>query len=258
MNSVFDWASEYQMKKAKWTGTQFDDVYTAKVNQTILNGLAGNDELYASVAGTKMFGGDGNDSLFGNSGKDSIFGGYGDDRLMGNSGDDFLFGEDGEDVIDGGLGNDAIDGGALNDVLDGQGGIDVLSGGFGDDPLYGGSGNDVLQGGFGADLLVGGSGADNFIIERDPTYTGDQTDTIGQGYAPGLDRFEVGYDKIILFNIPGLSDIDDVSIRLVSDTYINPATGNPVFTVHNQILFNGVVLADVWTDRLTMSDIYLQ
>lgn len=246
------------MKKVKWNGTQFDDVHFATPKQTTLLGRGGNDELHASSADTKMKGGNGDDTLIGGSGKDSIFGGLGNDTIMGNSGDDIVVAEDGDDYVDGGLGNDDLAGGAGDDILDGQGGIDLLVGGSGNDRLYGGSGDDALLGGYGADILLGGSGADTFIIEWDPNFTGNQVDTIGQGYAPGLDQFEVGYDKIGLANIPGLSDIDDVSIRLVSGTYINPATGNPVLTVHNQILFNGTVMANVWTDRLTISDIFLE
>jgi Ca2+-binding RTX toxin-like protein len=246
------------LKKIKWTGTQASDYHVATTQQTSLYGLGGNDELYASYVSTKMFGGDGRDTLIGNRGNDTISGGGGNDEIMGNSGNDIVLAQGGDDFVDGGLGNDGIDGGLGADSLDGQGGIDLLRGGAGNDSLSGGSGNDALIGGYGADEMLGGSGSDIFIIEWNRNFTGNQVDTIGEGYAPGLDRFEVGADEIHLANIPGLSDIDDITIRQVSDTYINPATGNPVLTVHDQILFNGVVLVNVWTDQLSKGDISLE
>lgn len=245
-------------KKKTWHGTQMDDFFFANTKKTSLFGYNGNDELHASSANTKINGGAGDDRLFGGRGNDKIIGGNGNDSITSGAGNDIVVAGDGNDFVDGGLGNDGIDGGTGNDILDGQGGMDLLRGGLGDDRLYGGSGNDVLLGGYGADVMLGGSGADTFVIERDPTYSGNQVDTIGEGYNVGMDRFEVGYDKIVLAGIPGLSDIDDISIRLVSGTYFNPESGTVVLTVHNQILFNGILLANVWTDDLSKADISLE
>lgn len=46
--------------------------------------------------------------------------------------------------------------------------------------------------------------------------------------------------------------------RHKSNTYLNPDTGNMVLTRCNQIVFGGLVLANVWTDRLTTADIPIE
>lgn len=80
----------------------------------------------------------------------AIDGGLGDDILIGSDADATLRGGDGIDTLIGGDGNDTLEGGAGNDILIGGAGDDVLFGGAGDDTLYGGSGNDIAR--FSGDL----------------------------------------------------------------------------------------------------------
>lgn len=89
-------------------------------------------------------------------------GGAGDDQLFGATGNDVLTGGTGADVMDGGNGHDQLDGGTEADVMGGGAGHDRLIGGSGTDQLNGDEGNDLLLGGLGADILNGGSGNDIF------------------------------------------------------------------------------------------------
>lgn len=97
----------------------------------------------------------GDDFIQGMGGNDNLFAGDGNDALRGNDGNDTLDGGKGHDVIFGGLGRDSIVGGLGNDELGGN---------KGNDKLFGGKGNDTMSGGSGRDLLVGGRGHDDFVF----------------------------------------------------------------------------------------------
>ncbi|TSD84456.1 hypothetical protein FFK22_032535 [Mycobacterium sp. KBS0706] len=153
----------------------------------VVNGTAGDDELY---------GGDDADTVSGLAGDDALQGGAGDDVLNGGDGNDLLTGEQGSDRLNGGAGIDTADylrqntistgvgvnlltgaasgaaggdtfvsienvrGSNFNDTLTGNDGSNTLSGAAGDDNLRGSLGNDILSGGAGADDLNGGDGID--------------------------------------------------------------------------------------------------
>jgi choice-of-anchor C domain-containing protein len=59
----------------------------------------------------------GNDILNGGAGNDQLFGNGGDDTLNGGAGNDSLFGGSGNDTLRGGSGNDRLDGGAGTDTV---------------------------------------------------------------------------------------------------------------------------------------------
>ncbi|MFZ2452128.1 MAG: calcium-binding protein, partial [Methylovulum miyakonense] len=110
----------------KHNGTNLGEVmygFDGVVN--IINGLAGNDTIYAGNLNDTVDGGEGGDAIVGNAGNDKVTGGLGDDNLDGRLGNDTLNGGDGNDILVGGLGND------------------TLTGGYGDDSMQGNDGNDT-------------------------------------------------------------------------------------------------------------------
>jgi Ca2+-binding RTX toxin-like protein len=136
-----------------------------------LTGSAFNDVLIGSNTGANLLnGGAGNDQLFGMDGADTLAGGAGDDLLDGGIGIDtvtysgatgavrvdlsVLIAQDtlgaGVDTI---VGLENLTGSAFADVLIGDAGANLISGGTGDDTIEGGAGNDKLQGGNGNDTV---------------------------------------------------------------------------------------------------------
>jgi len=160
-----------------------------------INGLGGNETIWADGGNDSVEGGAGNDFLHGGDGNDLITDLGGDDFLWGDAGNDVLKAGDGIDQVIGGVGNDTLygglggdnvnggegddviyggDGKVVNGVLDVTDGADGLNGGRGNDTIYGGGGNDVIDGGDGDDLIYGGidnnlldgfSGNDIFIVD---------------------------------------------------------------------------------------------
>ena len=84
-----------------------------------------------------------------------VYAGGGDDTIYGSKKGDKLYGQEGDDYIEGGAGNDVLYGGAGNDSIYGQEGDDYLEGGAGNDYLNGGAGNDtyVFSKGDGKDTI---------------------------------------------------------------------------------------------------------
>lgn len=92
-----------------------------------VNGTASNDTLYGTSFGA------GPDRLNGLDGNDSIYARAGDDTVTGGNGNDYLYGEDGNDTLSGNAGDDYVYGGAGNDTLVYESGADVFEGGQGTD-----------------------------------------------------------------------------------------------------------------------------
>ena len=181
-----------------WRGTASNDGHGGNdvlVAIENLNGGSFNDLLVGDEAANSINGLGGNDNIFAGGGNDSLIGGVGNDWLAGGAGNDSLTGEAGSDTADyasatsavtaelwrgtaandGQGGNDILvgienlNGGGFNDLLvgdeaanniNGAAGNDVLYGGGGVDTLFGGNGNDFAAAGAGNDSLDGGSGID--------------------------------------------------------------------------------------------------
>lgn len=137
----------------EWTGVDVITVnpnyYDSSSETNILNGGAGNDQL---------FGSEGIDFLDGGAGNDIINGGSGFDTLR------FQAATNGVNVnlVDGtaiGAGSDTVsnienvDGTNFDDVIRGDGGDNIINGDNGNDQIFGGSGNDTLNGGAGDDVI---------------------------------------------------------------------------------------------------------
>ena len=149
-------------------GAGDDQIFGGSGND-VIDGGDGRDKLLGRNGVDRIFGGDGSDWIWGNHDGDSLFGGAGDDKIWGKLGNDHIYGEDGDDIlygnqgddyINGGNGNDLLWGGTGDDTLIGGAGNDILFGNFGDDVLNGEEGDDILFGGFGSDTLSGGDGCD--------------------------------------------------------------------------------------------------
>ena len=164
------------MNEQNITTTADNDLISGEnLENTLVDGLDGNDTINGTTGNDTLLGGNGDDFLDGDTGDDSLDGGDGNDTLFGgsrNSGNDLLVGGNGDDFLDGGAGEDTLDGGDGNDTLDnflgsnlllGGEGNDTLNGGNLDDSLYGGGGDDSLNGDAGNDLLVGNYGNDILI-----------------------------------------------------------------------------------------------
>lgn len=172
---------------------------SAKTEDVMLNGGAGNDTLRGGAGSDVLAGGAGRDVMHGGAGHDVVYadaqdvffvngvaqitGGDGYDRLVLSSDTAFTNVDidalgfeavdlsDGANVImgrkddvnyylDGKGGNDNLTGAGGHDVLIGGAGGDTLTGNAGNDRLFGEDGNDQLNGGDGKDVLAGGKGSD--------------------------------------------------------------------------------------------------
>jgi hypothetical protein len=102
-----------------------------QVFQIEIYGAAGRDAIQATGIGRSVL-------IDGGAGNDEIWGGHGDDMLIGGAGHDSIWGGGGADVLLGGDGNDS---------LRGEGGFNLLIGGNGRDRLFAGAGEDILIGG---------------------------------------------------------------------------------------------------------------
>ncbi|MFC3138855.1 Ig-like domain-containing protein [Shewanella submarina] len=69
------------------------------VTADIVNGGAGNDQIFGQSGSDILYGHDGNDTLNGGRHNDGLRGGDGNDTLIGGLGDDILRGDDGNDVF---------------------------------------------------------------------------------------------------------------------------------------------------------------
>lgn len=128
------------------TGTNGDDTLHGSIEDDLILGLDGRDQIFCST-------GAGSDP-----GDDTVFGGRGDDSIFGANGDDWLYG------------------GGKEDFLVGNGGNDRLYGERHDDELWGMQGRDRLIGGQGSDTLWGGTGRDRFIYDNDEVHDDTITD----------------------------------------------------------------------------------
>ncbi|WP_344039494.1 calcium-binding protein [Nocardioides kribbensis] len=203
-------------------GTTADPAKVTLLNQPATGGTApvstyGPDRLGGGVDDDLVFGQGGDDELRGGDGYDGLEGDAGSDRLFGEAGDDALTGGsssadgvigatrtgtgqlDGADALDGGTGDDVLagdnarlvrqdglraDGTTRRDIalfdLDrataraaaGTGGADTLVGGDGRDLAFGqggkdrvdtGTGDDYAEGGADDDTLLGGTGQDDLL-----------------------------------------------------------------------------------------------
>ena len=126
-------------------------------------------------------------------GRFSIFARGGNDLLTIRSRTE-AYGEAGNDIINAakGIGKNILDGGRGNDVL--YGGIR--------DRLLGDAGNDQLWAGPGRDTLTGGTGTDRFGIADGKLPNTPSTIT----------DFNRKQDKIVIRNVPGVFDFDDLTL----------------------------------------------
>lgn len=188
--------------------------------------LHGNDVIDGGAGDDEVWGDGGDDVILGGSGKDVLYGDgvleglpieyHGNDKLDGGDGDDLLFGMGKDDVLLGGAGNDQLQGDNVDiagnlhgaDFLDGGDGDDLVVGDGGNDVLYGGAGNDQLQGDntviagnlHGADFLDGGDGND--------TLFGDGGDDVLHGGAG--DDWIAGEDETGVNSVSALTGNDSL------------------------------------------------
>ena len=117
------------------TNVEFTAVPTVD-DADVINGGAGNDNLFGELGNDTIDGGTGDDTLTGGAGDDSLTGGTGADQFFGGLGDDAMFLAEG-DVADGGDGDDLF---VLGDLGEAGSSTITITGGEG-----GETGGDTLQ-----------------------------------------------------------------------------------------------------------------
>lgn len=99
-----------------------NDTVTATSNSWVyVYGGMGNDVLTrwsGALAGSSLYGGDGDDTLTGGQFADKLYGDDGEDTLRGRGGDDFMYGGQSNDLLRGGGGKDDMWGGGGKDTFD--------------------------------------------------------------------------------------------------------------------------------------------
>ena len=243
-----------------------------------INGLGGNDTIWAKAGNDTINGGGGNDFVHGGEGNDVITDTEGDDLIWGDGGDDFINAGDGLDQVFGGVGNDTLYGGGGADVIEGGvgddtiygdngatpslaevSGDDVIAGGEGNDTIYGGGGNDIIDGGEGNDVIHGGAGLDGmaggmgndlFVMDAADNGTGNAMDG-------GLGDDTVDYSASNGGLPPVGGGVVGVNINLSEPNALIGADAfadveNLIGTRFNDTLVGGAVIINVWqTNPLT-------
>jgi Ca2+-binding RTX toxin-like protein len=225
--------------------------------------------MYGSASGTKLDGGDGNDSLYGRSADT--------DTLLGGAGNDYLDGGAGGDIMNGGTGNDTyrVDSASdkvsesanegvdwvlasvdytLGEELEGLQlqGIDNLKaignelnnsiyGNSGNNIIDAGAGNDLLFGGAGVDKLTGGKGMDEFLLGS--------REANGSLLADQVMDFTTGEDRLMIFRTGAFAADSQLAQQLkagvlgasnfqvVTDDHPEKSTAAFVFDNHSGILY---------------------
>jgi Ca2+-binding RTX toxin-like protein len=243
----------------------------------VLDGGAGNDELWGGEGGDMLDGGTGDDLLVGDSEGDYLIGGDGDDKLIG---DGAQSANGSYSVLPAYQGNDILDGGAGNDVLAGDGGSDDLYGGDGNDTLSGDAkgvpieyqGEDFLDGGAGDDKLFGdgkddrlfgGSGDDELQGDSKHVAPADQGNDFIDGQ-DGNDDLTGNGGNDTLFGGTGddmlFGDTDDTPVENRGDDYLDGQEGDDYLRGYegNDILIGGSgsddLLAEAGNDALEGND----
>jgi Ca2+-binding RTX toxin-like protein len=216
-------------------GDKHDTIYGVSLHSNDhIEGLDGNDTIYA---------GGGTDTVYGDSGDDKIHGGFGSDTLYGGHDNDTIQGDSGNDTIYGGLGSDTIDGGDHNDTIYGGLGNDTIKGGDGDDTIYtnvdifnGGEleteeTENSVHGGEGDDKIYGTNGKDYLYGEADDDYLsgGRNIDLLNGG--SGNDTLDGGEGNDFLFGGEG----HDTYHVTLGDTIIDSDKQGSIY-LNNQLL----------------------
>jgi Ca2+-binding RTX toxin-like protein len=254
-------------------GTNYGDRIYGSAVANVLNGLVGDDIIYAE---------EGDDSVISGAGSDILLGGSGTDTLDYSSAVGAVFADLAGNTVETGLtagtvsaGTTALStdlhaqfenltGSAFGDRLYGTAIANRLDGGAGDDILYGGGGNDVLLGGAGndriigeggADTMTGGDGADRFFF----------TTAANSGAVDSITDFVAGLDSLLIlrsaFGIgagdPLVLEIDAPASQVNSFIY-DSASGRLSFDADGAGGGAAIAVADIGAGlALTSADIVL-
>ena len=206
------------------TGSAFDDMMGAGVENNLLSGGDGNDTLDGGLGNDSLVGDIGDDLVVGGGGNDLLQGGLGQNTLIGDVGSDTMIGSNGIDTVDysyasAGLfatlngategvafvadddvdmlvGIENIIGSNFSDSLIGDTSGNTFDAGIGNDTLLGGGGSDTLRGDDGSDSLSGDMGDDSLQGDlgddtlaggsgNDAIRGGDGTDFVSYAYVAG-------------------------------------------------------------------------
>lgn len=168
------------------------------VENTVVDGAAGDDTLLGTSGADTLVGGEGADTLTGGDGADVLVGGPGADAMACGAGTDEVSyagafgqvtatlngtGEGGDALGDTSVACELLRGSDYIDTLNGTSAADVIYGGSSGDTINGGRGNDTLYGEAGMDVLNGNGGSDTLSggEDNDSLLYGGGTDTLDGG-----------------------------------------------------------------------------
>ncbi|GAB5389016.1 MAG: hypothetical protein Alpg2KO_19840 [Alphaproteobacteria bacterium] len=231
------------------TGNDTLNVTPGGLDEAIVMGGAGDDDLTTTGNFIEVYGGGGDDSLTITDHRGEFYGGTGNDTLTGGDDQQNLFGGNGMDILRGANGSDSLSGGAGDDDLDGGRNSDNLNGGAGDDLIRGGRGGDDISGDQGNDDLRGGRGNDAYEI--DLIDTGDKTVLDTEG---GNDRIKM--TDWLLSELTVLQDGDDlvISFRALDDQ-ADPDFVDASIRITDQFAGTGRVVESLITRGGVVTDI---
>ncbi|MGB3264698.1 MAG: calcium-binding protein [Microcoleus sp.] len=185
------------------------------INDRIIYGTNGNDELrgigifgkyYNNNGNNTYYVGNGDDFVLTGTGNDTVYGGAGADILVSGDGNNLILGEEGNDILSAGIGNDTISGGAGDDNIHGGDGRNTIRGDEGNDYLTGGNGVNILFGGLGNDILEGGAGQNILRGSEGNGLSGVEVDTLIGNNGQSLNAFYIGNNTTNWYSVAGGND----------------------------------------------------
>jgi Ca2+-binding RTX toxin-like protein len=226
-------------------------ILTGTTGEDELTGNTGNDLLFGHDDDDELNGSDGDDLLVGGAGNDTLDGGFDLDTMVGGTGNDTYIVDDVGDVIveAAGGGTDEVETDAAAFSIElfanvenltytgvdadpfvgtGNAGNNVITGGDLADTLTGLAGNDTLDGGLGADIMRGGLGNDVYVVDE----AGDEVDETG---GDGTDRVESDISYVLAAGLENL-DLNDDAANGTGNDANNVINGNDAA---NQIFGGG-------------------
>jgi Ca2+-binding RTX toxin-like protein len=258
-----------------------------------LNGLGGNDKLFATSFNDTLNGGDGDDTLDGGGGNGELNGGNGNDVLYsfgasnsigGNGNDNYvIYNVETRIVEEAAGGTDTVwsaislnlanydnvenlyligsasgDGNAENNLIlglgDGYGDGQFINGRGGNDTISGGGGDDFITGGQGADILTGGTGNDIFTFSQsDSSYL--NTDRI-QDFTIGQDSISLIRD-VFTTTRSATNSVENTLLGLVQSAFTDAngaIAGNQALGINDAVIIESTNASIAGTYLIVNSD----
>ena len=235
-------------------GTAGADVIFAAQGDDIIFGFGGDDIICAGQGNDIVMGGQGFDVIFGAQGNDVLFAADGSteadradtagSRMFGGAGNDLIVGSNRWDRMQGGLGVDNLQGFEGRDWMRAGGDNDFVDGGGGIDDMHGGNGADRMRSTTG-DTVRGSNGNDlceiNGTPERQVSCTTDANAYSTARHEPVVPPTESGIEQEfdyfrVLVNAREAAKLADTSAAACNDT---AESWEQIFANNDTVVGNG-------------------